>query len=96
MKKYELVAAVANETGVTQKDVNTVIDAMSDIIVKECRENGDSVNLPGLGIFKRKVNAARTGRNPLTGAALNIPESHTVKFTTSSAVKKVIEVKKKK
>ena len=96
MKKYELVAAVAAETGLSQNDVNKVIDAMQPIIVKACIEDGDEVNLPQLGKFKRKVFAAREGINPLTKQPLSVPESHTVTFKPTSSIKKVIQPKAKK
>lgn len=93
MKKYELVAAVAKKTGLTQTDVNKVVDAMSDVIVEACVENGDDVNLPSLGKFRQKVNPARKGINPLNKQPLDVKESHTLKFTPTSTVKKVIEPK---
>ena len=96
MKKYELVAAVAKKTGLTQTDVNKVVDVMSEVIVEACVENGDDVNLPTLGKFKQKVNAARKGINPLTKQPLDIKESHSLKFTPTSTIKKVIEPKAEK
>ena len=91
MKKYELVAAVAKKTGITQTDVNKVVDAMSEVIVEACVENGDDVNLPTLGKFRQKVNQARKGINPLTKQPLDVKESHTLKFTPTTTIKKVIE-----
>ena len=88
MKKYELVAAVAEETGMTQTNVNKVIDAMCPVIVKACIEDGDEVNLPALGKFKQKVNPARKGINPLTKKPMDVPESHTLKFTPTATIKK--------
>lgn len=93
MKKYELVAAVAKKTGLTQTDVNKVIDVMSEVIVEACVENGDEVNLPTLGKFRQKVNPARKGINPLTKQPLDLKESHSLKFTPTSTIKKVIEPK---
>lgn len=93
MKKYELVAAVAKKTGLTQTDVNKVIDVMSEVIVEACVENGDEVNLPTLGKFRQKVNPARKGINPLTKQPLDVKESHSLKFTPTSTIKKVIEPK---
>lgn len=94
MKKFELVQAIAKKTGYTQDVVNKIIDAMQPIIVEACVENGDEVNLPELGKFKRQVFKARKGRNPLTGDAIDIPESHTVAFKASLKNKKVIQPKK--
>lgn len=96
MKKYELVAAVAKETGMTQTEVNKAIDSMCSIIVNACVEQGDEVNLPTLGKFKQKVNPARKGMNPLTKKPMDVSESHTLKFTPTSTIKKVIENKKLK
>lgn len=90
MKKFELVAEVAKKSGLTQTDVNKVIDAMCPVIVEACVENGDEVNLPSLGKFKRKVNPAHKGINPLTKKPLDVPESHTLKFTPTSTIKKVL------
>ncbi len=100
MKKYELVAAVAKASGLTQTDVNKVIDSMCEVIVEACVENGDDVNLPTLGKFKQKVNPARSGINPLTKKPMDVAESHTIKFTPTSTIKKtivpVVEKKKSK
>lgn len=93
MKKYELVAAVAKKSGLTQTDVNKVVDVMSEVIVEACVENGDEVNLPTLGKFRQKVNPARKGINPLTKQPLDVKESHSLKFTPTSTIKKVIEPK---
>lgn len=66
MKKYELVAKVATKTGLSQENVNKVVDAMQEVIVEAVVDGGDEVNLPKLGKFKQKVNPARKGINPLT------------------------------
>ena len=91
MKKYELVAAVAKETGMTQDSVNKVVDSMSAVIVKECVTNGGEVNLPALGKFRQKVNPARQGINPLNKQKISIKETHTLKFTPSSSIKVTID-----
>ena len=91
MKKYELVAAVAKETGMTQDSVNKVVDSMSAVIVRECVTNGGEVNLPSLGKFRQKVNPARQGINPLNKQKISIKETHTLKFTPSSSIKVTID-----
>ena len=91
MKKYELVAAVAKETGMTQDSVNKVVDSISAVIVKECVTNGGEVNLPALGKFRQKVNPAREGINPLNKQKISIKETHTLKFTPSSSIKVTID-----
>lgn len=96
MKKHELVNAVAKKAGMTQTDVNKVVDIIGEVIVETCVEGGDEVNFPSLGKFKRKVNAARKGINPLTKQPLDVKESHTLKFTPTASIKKIIEPKKGK
>ena len=91
MKKFELARAVAKKTGLTQEQVNKVVDEMSNVIVDACVEKGDEVNLPLLGKFKQKVNAAREGINPLNKQKIHIKESHTIKFTPTTSIKKVID-----
>lgn len=91
MKKHELVNAVAKKAGLTQTDVNKVVDAIGEVIVETCVETGEEVNFPSLGKFKQKVNPARKGINPLTKQPLDVKESHTLKFTPTSTIKKIIE-----
>jgi len=98
MKKYDVVVAVAKSTGVTQKEVEKVIDSLSSVIVENVRDGGDTINLPALGMFKQKNNPARMGRNPLTGEAIAIKESRTITFKPTQSMKVIIEpaAKKKK
>lgn len=92
MRKSEFVAKVAEVAGMAQKDVEKVIDALTSVIVKSVVEGGEEISLP-FGKFKQKVNAAKTGTNPLTQKPMNVPESHTLAFKASKTVKKVMEPK---
>ena len=92
MRKSEFVAKVAEVAGMAQKDVEKVIDALTQVIVKSVVEGGEEISLP-FGKFKQKVNAAKTGTNPLTKKPMNVPESHTLAFKASKTVKKVMEPK---
>lgn len=92
MRKSEFVAKVAEVAGMAQKDVEKVIDALTPVIVKSVVEGGEEISLP-FGKFKQKVNAAKTGTNPLTKKPMNVPESHTLAFKASKTVKKVMEPK---
>lgn len=91
MKKYELVAAVSKKTGLTQNQVNEVINATCETIVETCVENGDEVNLPAFGKFRQKSNPAREGINPLTKEKIKIKETHTIKFSPTASIKKTID-----
>lgn len=90
MKKIDFVKAVAESSGVSQKETEKVINAMSDVIVATCRDKGDEINLAGFGKFRQKVLKARQGINPLNGAKINIPESHSITFTPSAGLKEII------
>lgn len=92
MRKSEFVAKVAEVTGMTQRDTEKVIDALTPVIVESVVEGGEEISLP-FGKFKQKVNAAKTGTNPLTKKPMNVPESHTLAFKASKTVKKVMESK---
>lgn len=94
MKKDDFIAAVAKESGMKQKEVETVIDAMVPVIVKTCVEGGDDINIPGLGHFKQKVNKAREGFNPIKKEKIQVPETHTLSFKPVKSIKQVIESKK--
>ena len=93
MKKDDFIAAVAKESGMKQKEVETVIDAMVPVIVKTCAEGGDDINIPGLGHFKQKVNKAREGFNPIKKEKIQVPETHTLSFKPVESIKQVIESK---
>lgn len=92
MRKSEFVAKVAEVAGMAHKDVEKVIDALTPVIVKSVVEGGEEISLL-FGKFKQKVNAAKTGTNPLTKKPMNVPESHTLAFKASKTVKKVMEPK---
>lgn len=92
MRKSEFVAKVAKVAGMVQKDVEKVIDALTPVIVESVVEGGEEISL-SFGKFKQKVNAAKTGTNPLTKKPMNVPESHTLAFKASKTVKKVMEPK---
>ncbi|KVG59957.1 HU family DNA-binding protein [Burkholderia territorii] len=89
MNKQELIDAVAAGAGVSKTDasktVQTVLDAITDAVSR-----GESVQLIGFGAFSQGQRAARTGRNPTTGAEMAIPAANTVKFTAGKAFKDVV------
>lgn len=91
MDKWSYVKKVAAEAGQSQETVNKVMNAMTEVLVTEVRDNGESIAFPGLGTFKQKVNAARIGRNPATGEKVDIPASTTIAFKAQSTLKVVEE-----
>jgi DNA-binding protein HU-beta len=86
MTKAELIDAVASAAGTSKADAERVIDAFVDQIVTGAKQ-GDKVSWPGFGSFSLTSRAARTGRNPQTGAEIKVPASKALKFSASSTLK---------
>lgn len=89
MNKAELIDAVAEQASVTKKDAATVLDATLDSITAALVA-GDSVRLTGFGTFEIKARAARTGRNPLTKEAVQIPASKAPVFKPGKTLKETV------
>ncbi len=86
MNKTELVAAVAQKSGLTKKDAERVVNATLDTIVENL-QNGEKVSLSGFGIFEVKDREARIGRNPRTKEAIEIPATRLPAFKASKTLK---------
>lgn len=89
MNKSELVAAVANEAGITQKDADKAITAFVHVIENEVA-NGKNVQIIGFGTFGTVSRAARSGRNPQTGESLEIPATNVPKFKPGKNFKDMV------
>lgn len=85
MKKDELIDAIAGDAGMTKRDVERVIDGLGEV-ASAALAGGDEIVLPGLGKFKTKTRAARSGRNPHTGEPLQIPAKTVVDFKVAKAL----------
>jgi DNA-binding protein HU-beta len=86
MNKTELIAAVAERSGMTKKDAERVINATVDTITASL-VSGDKVQISGFGIFETKDREARVGRNPRTKETIEIPASRVPTFKPSKALK---------
>ena len=86
MNKAELIDAIAIDTGLTKKDTEAFIKSFVENVSKEM-ENGGDVQLIGFGTFSVGERAARTGRNPKTGANITIAASKSPKFKAGKALK---------
>ena len=86
MNKTELIAAVAEKSGLTRKDSEKAVLAALETIT-ETLKTGEKVQLVGFGTFEVAERAAREGRNPKTGNAMPIPASKTPKFKAVKALK---------
>ena len=86
MNKTELVAAMAEKTGLSKKDAEASIKAFTDVVAEELKK-GEKIQLVGFGTFEVSERAARTGRNPQTGAEMTIAASKSPKFKAGKALK---------
>lgn len=89
MNQAEFIDAVAEQTGVSKKDLKTILDAVGGVAHAELVDGGE-VTLPGLGKLKTATKPARTGRNPATGDSIEIPAKTVVKFTVAKALKDAV------
>ena len=89
MRKPELAAAIADKTGLTREKAGEVINAFTDQ-VSAAAARGEDVTLIGFGTFNIRSREARNGRNPQTGASIQIPASKTVAFKAGKALKDAI------
>jgi DNA-binding protein HU-beta len=87
MTKAELVAAISERTGVAQSGVEDVLKALEDVVTESVAKGGDKIALPGFLSFERTRRAARTARNPQTGATINVPATNAVKVSAGSRLK---------
>ena len=89
MNKTEIIAAVAEKTGMTKKDAERVINATIETI-EGGLVKGDKVQISGFGIFEVKARDARVGRNPRTKETIQIPATRLPVFKASKALKDVV------
>jgi DNA-binding protein HU-beta len=95
MNKAELIEVAAKEAGISKAAANKALDAMVAAVTKAVSK-GDSVTLVGFGTFKSAKRAARTGKNPKTGATIKIAATTVPKFSAGAAFKAAVAGKKKK
>ncbi len=86
MNKAELVSSVAEKAEVTKKDAEKVITAVFDV-VEAALAKGEKVQLVGFGTFEVRDRAARTGRNPQTGAEIQIAATRVPAFRAGKALR---------
>ncbi len=92
MNKSELVEKIAQRAGLplsgSRKALDAVLECVSDALAA-----GEKVQLVGFGTFKVTERSAREGRNPQTGAVINIPATKTPSFSAGAELKKVVNNK---
>ena len=89
MNKTELVAAISEKTELTKKDSEKALKALIDVVAEELKK-GEKVQLVGFGTFEVSERAARTGKNPQTGAEIKIAACKATKFKAGKALKDAV------
>lgn len=92
MNKTDLVAAIADDAGISKKDAEGALKAFIDAVTKELKKGG-KVQLVGFGTFEVTKRAARSGVNPLTKEPMNIPAAKAPKFKAGKALKEAVNKK---
>ncbi len=85
MNKAELAAKLSEDAGITKTQANAVLDSFTETIAKTLKK-GDKVTLVGFGTFSVSKRAARTGRNPQTGATIKIKAKKVAKFKAGATL----------
>ena len=89
MNKGELIDAVSTKSGLGKVEATRAVDAVFDT-VSAALKAGDAVSLVGFGTFAVKARAARSGRNPRTGATIEIPASKVPGFKAGKGLKDAV------
>ena len=89
MTKSQIMATLAERTGMSKKEVANFFDKMVELAYEEVKKNGEFV-IPGIGKLVKVHRAARMGRNPATGEQIQIPAKTVVKFRVAKAAKDAV------
>lgn len=89
VSKKEIATAVATKLGVTNKDAVAFVEAFQEVVTEKVAA-GEKVALTGFGSFEGRERAARTGRNPITGAPIQIAATKVPAFKAGKSFKEAI------
>lgn len=89
MNKNDLVAAVAEKSDLSKQDAGSAVDAVFDVI-QDAMSKGEDIRLVGFGTFSVTHRAASKGRNPSTGAEVDIPARNVPKFAAGKGLKDAV------
>jgi DNA-binding protein HU-beta len=93
MTHSQFVAKLADKVGISKAQAGTFLNEMVEMITSAVKK-GEPVKIPDLGGWKKRKSAARTGRNPQTGEAIQIPARVKVRFTVAKGFKEAVLAKK--
>lgn len=90
MHKNDLIKKVADDTGVSSRDAEAVVNAVFDTIAATIA-GGEKVVVTGFGTFERKTRKSRKGRHPSTGDVIDIPAKNAASFSPGKLLKEKVE-----
>jgi DNA-binding protein HU-beta len=90
MNKSDLIEAMADAADISKSAAGRALDGLTDAIAVALK-NGENISLIGFGTFSVKERAARTGRNPQTGATIKIKASKSPSFKAGKALKDAVQ-----
>jgi len=90
MNKTDLINNISEKSGMTKKDVETVLNNFLGEVT-DALSSGDKVQLIGFGTFEIRTRSGRTGRNPQTGKEITIPESKVPAFKAGNKLKEAVK-----
>ncbi len=89
MNKRDLIARIAEDTGVTKNSAGAAVDSLLDTITNALKK-GDAITFVGFGTFKTTQRRARIAKNPRTGDAIKIPKRRVVRFIAGKALRSAV------
>jgi DNA-binding protein HU-beta len=89
MNRSELIDAVADRSGVAKSDVDAALKGLYEVVAATVAKGEEKITIPGFISFEQGARSARTGRNPQTGEAIDVPASKTVKISAGSKLKAI-------
>ena len=90
MNKQDLIAKIAQDTGITKTNATAAVESFFDGITKSLKK-GDQVSFVGFGTFKISNRKARIARNPQTGVAIKIPKRRVPRFSAGKALRQAVK-----
>jgi nucleoid DNA-binding protein len=89
MTKSQLLEKLAERSDLTKQQAAAALGSLVELVVEHVKQ-GEPVKIPGLGTFKKRETKARTGRNPQTGAPIQIPARKKAAFTVAKSFKEAV------
>ena len=90
MNRNQLVSNIAEKSGLTKKDVETVVTGLVEEI-NDALKRGEKVQFVGFGTFETRERASRSGRNPQTGETIQIPATVVPAFRPGNKLKETVK-----